>query len=151
MSGPIPNRTSDLSRERDANRNDRTPVTKGTLRPTSRPAPDSEWGNVALMAYNSLITSGISDFYQDSDWAYAWIVLSELDVYRRKGKMTDGTEYASHKPSGQMFAAIMSAMVSLGMTEGDRRRMRIELESPKEESDAEVLAIAEYANELEDF
>lgn len=93
--------------------------------------------------------SGIADFYQASDYAYAHIVFSELSVYRRKGVNREtGEEYPTHKPSGQMFQAIMSALTSLGMTEGDRRRMRIELESPAEESDAEILAIAEYEADL---
>lgn len=153
MPGPPPNRDSDLSRPRDrrgeAGGNAGIPATKGELKPVNRPAPDPDWAPVAKMAYDSLITSGMADFYQDSDWAYAWIVLSELDVYRRRGTDKDGNPYATHKPSGQMFQAIMSAMVSLGMTEGDRRRMRIELEDPKpEEEPATVLAIADYRKDL---
>lgn len=146
--GPIPNRTGDLSRERDANRDDRPPVTKGTLRNTEPWPADPDWSEFVQRVYGSLVTSGIADFYQDSDYAYAHIVMSELDTYRRKGTDRDGVPYPTHKPSGQMFQAIMSAVTSLGMTEGDRRRMRIELESPAEESDAEVLAIASYEDML---
>lgn len=163
--GPIGHRSGDLSRERDANRNNRPPVTKGALRDSVPWQPDPAWSDFTKRVYRSLMTSGIADFYQDSDWAAAHIIFSELDVYRHRapmrrkndeGKWEDVLDPATgevvklpyHKPSGQMFQAIWSALTSLGMTEGDRRRMRIELESPAEESNAEVLAIADYKADL---
>jgi hypothetical protein len=48
-----------------------------------------------------------------------------------------------------MLATIMQSMTSLGVTEGERRRMRIELESPKElETPASVTAIDTYRAQL---
>ena len=65
MPGPVPNRTTDLSRERDANRGGRPPITKGELRPVVDVlAPDEEWHPIAKHLYLSLAASGQSDFYQ---------------------------------------------------------------------------------------
>lgn len=172
MPGPIPNREADLTRPRErrgksAGKAAKT-ATRGVLKPVHRPAPDPEWGKVAKMAYKALLTSGMADFYQDSDWATAWIVLSELDVYRTKGpimvkddvtgKMVQATDadgnpmtYPTHRPSGQMFQAIMAALATLGMTEGERRRMKIELSEPVPDGpSASVTAIAAYQKELDE-
>lgn len=166
--GPIPNRDNDLARARSRKGGEaQQPATRGRLLPVTIPDPDPDWSPVTMMAYRSLLSSGMSDFYQDSDWTYAWIVLSELDAYRspvplrRKdpetGKYEDvidaetGEVVAYRKLSGQTFQAIMSALVSLGMTEGDRRRMRIELQEEKDsEASAELIAIDGYRQALEE-
>lgn len=150
--GPLPNKDSDLARSRSRKGAEAQPAaTMGVLRDVTIPDPDPEWGPVAHMLYESIKTSGIADFYQDSDWAFAFFVISEIDVYRRKGVNKEtGEEYPTHRPSGQMFAALAGAMTALGLTEGDRRRMRIELEKPKEEHDAQLYAIDSYKADLDD-
>ena len=50
----------------------------------------------------------------------------------------------THKPSAQMFAAWSSAAAELGMTEGARRRMRIEIERKPVLASAAVTAMDEY-------
>jgi uncharacterized iron-regulated protein len=48
-----------------------------------------------------------------------------------------------------MLATILQGMTSLGVTEGERRRMRIELEDPKEnETSASLVAIDTYRAQL---
>lgn len=157
MPGRIPDREENLARPRERKGSDQMSVTKGTLRPVTVPPPDPEWGHAALMLYSSLLSSGMADFYQDSDWAYAWVVISELDAYRKPAPMrekgSDGKYrdvvidgevqyYPTHKISGQMFQSLMSAMGVLGLTEGDRRRMRIELSEPDEgNEEAKILSL----------
>ena len=160
--GRVPNRSGDQAYARNVNRADRPPVTKGLLREVEPWDPDPEWPESLQRIWNSMAKSGQSDFYQESDWAYAHFVFEEMAAYRAKAPMRKKNEttgkwedvvdpetgevqfYPHHKMSGQMFQAIMSALTSLMLTEGDRRRARIELESKPEESDAEVLAIADY-------
>lgn len=166
--GPVPNKSTNLSRERDANRGGRPPVTKGQSIDAEPWPADPGWTEPLRRMWESLAQSGQASFYQASDWAYAWFVFDEVNVYRKPAPVmiTDPDDprkkrriqsvdengepefYENHKPSGQMFQAIMSALSSLGMTEGDRRRMRIELEDKPEKDDAEVLAIAEYQDLL---
>jgi len=49
---------------------------------------------------------------------------------------------ASSKRSGQMLATIMSAMSSLLVTEGDRRRVQIELARPNADDSEENTKVA---------
>ena len=139
MPGPVPNRTTDLSRERDANRGGRPPITKGELRPVVDVlAPDEEWHPIAKHLYLSLAASGQSDFYQESDWALAWSLCEDLSYYKAMGKR-----------SGQMLQTIYSAMERLLVTEADRRRVRIELTEPEnEEQDAAIMKLADYQEGL---
>ena len=147
MSGPVPNRSEDLARPRERKGGDAVPVTKGQLRPVRIPAANRDWHPIAKRFYNSLKTSGQSDFYQNSDWAFAYSVADDLSYYKKPLVNRDGEEY--YKRSGQMLQSIYAAMTSLLVTEGDRRRVRIELSAPEEEGEsAAVLAIADYRAEL---
>lgn len=81
--------------------------------------------------WNSLADSAQSKYYEPSDWEYARITLHFLD----------GLLWAN-KPSAQMAATVVSMMSNLLMTEGDRRRVRLEIE--RAGNDAEVFDIANY-------
>lgn len=163
LTGPIPNKENDLARPRERKGADVQPVTHGTLLDVTIPNPDPEWHQVVRMAWDALATSGMRDFYQNTDWAHAYIVLNELDAYLRPGidkvaSLKASKEagydvvvrYPERRLSGMTFTSIMSALTSLGMTEGDRRRMRIELEVPKEEHDAQLYAIHGYKDMLDE-
>jgi hypothetical protein len=66
--------------------------------------------------YEALRRSGQSQFYEDSDWSYAAeVVCTGLDAYHAR-------------PSAAMLTALTQAMGPLLITEGDRRRARLELE-----------------------
>ena len=148
MSGPIPNREADLARPRERKSGDVQSVTKGTLRPVKVPRAPSGWHPIAKRLFNSLKTSGQADFYQNSDWAFAYSLCDDLSYYKKPFVDRNGVEY--HKRSGQMLQAIYSALERLLVTEGDRRRVRIELHEPEDDSTpAAVLAIADYQRELE--
>lgn len=135
MPGPVPQREDKLAESR---RPGRGGVTKGTMRPAAIPDPDLEWHPIALQLYEALRDSGQSDFFQSSDWAFAFSLCDDLSYYK------NGT-----KRSGQMLQSIMSAMERLLVTEADRRRMRIELHEPKPVGvPASVTAINTYKQEL---
>lgn len=142
--GPIPNRTDDLSRERDANRGGREPVTKGqSIKSKPLPVVD-DWHTAAKNIYVGTCNSGMAEFYEASDWAMLHMLVDNLshlmDVRDETGKLP-----------AMAFSAIMSSFVSLGLTEGDRRRIRIELESkqaPEEAGDATLTVISDYRAKL---
>jgi hypothetical protein len=147
MPGPVPNRTDDLSRARNANRANRPDVIKGVLRETHIPEPDPDWHPIATRIWNGLVNSGQSDFFQDSDWAFLFSVCEDLSAYKKPLITKDGVEY--HKRSGQMLQTIYSALERLLVTEGDRRRARIELTAPEPEGpEASVTAINSYRERL---
>lgn len=138
MPGPVPNREADLARPRERNGKAVIPVTKGEARPTTVPDADPHWHPIARRLWDALSTSGQADFYQDSDWAFAFSLCEDLSHYK-----------SSMKRSGQMLQTIYSAMERLLVAEADRRRVRIELHEPDDDSEpAAVLAIADYKREL---
>lgn len=136
--GPVPNRSEDLARPRSRKGSDEQPVTKGEMKPVKVPNADRNWHPIAQRLWDSLKTSGQADFYQNSDWAFAFSLCEDLSYYKKAGKR-----------SGQMLQTIYSAFERLLVTEGDRRRVRIELTEPVPEQDsAAVVAIADYKKEL---
>jgi hypothetical protein len=136
--GPVPDREAELARPRERGGRDTQPVTKGELKPVTMPDPDPSWHPIATRLYESLRSSGQADFYQNSDWAFAVSVCDDLSHYKK-----------SLKRSGQMLQTIYSALERLLVTEGDRRRVRIELHEPDGDSEpAAVLAIADYKRDL---
>ena len=91
------------------------------------------------------MTSGQKDFYQNSDWAFAYSLCEDLSVYKSSGQYV-----GRGGRSAQMLQTIYAAMTNLLVTEADRRRVRIELEPPSpEETPAAVLAIADYREALD--
>lgn len=137
--GPLPKRTQERSRQ-DRPSDDRIPMAKGTAQ-GGDPFPIKEhWHPMATEWYQSLSDSGIAAFYERSDWATAMIVAEELTHYFNT---------STSRRSAQMLTALFSMMTSLGATEGDRRRMRIELEKPKPAiASASVTAIGDYKSKL---
>jgi hypothetical protein len=102
------------------------------------PAADPEWHKIAKDLYNSTKRSGQADFYQQSDVAMLWSLCEDLSVYKN-----------STKRSGQMLQTIYSTFSNLLITEGDRRRVRIELHEPDTGAvPASVTAIASYKEAL---
>lgn len=147
MPGPVPNRSNDLARPRERKGKEIVPVTKGEARPVKIPRADSTWHPIAKMLWDGLKTSGQADFYQNSDWAFAYSLCEDLSIYKKPLINRDGEEY--HKRSGQMLQTIYSAMERLLITEGDRRRVRIELHEPVEDGpSASDEAVAEYRRAL---
>ena len=126
--GPVPKRTESRQRrnasEVDVKRAD-------GAEDVSQPAPDPDWHPIAERLWESLGRSGQSRFYEPSDWAVAYSLMDDLSYYK-----------ASSKRSGQMLATIMSAMSSLLVTEGDRRRVQIELARPNADDSEENTKVA---------
>jgi hypothetical protein len=134
IAGPAPQR-SDQRRRRNKVDIDRAPVDTDQVYGPDAP----EWlSGLALEWYESLRTSGQAIYYTDSDWAAALIVARAIERF-------------DERPSAHMLTAILSGLGSLAATEGDRRRLRIELErqqGPDADEQAGVTAIDEWQRRL---
>lgn len=112
--------------------------------------PDEKWHPIAMSLYESVQHSGQSEFYTESDWAKCYMVCDQLSQNLKpqfvgfaedwKVITVGGEEQAVsyQKPiagvrpmNGATMNALQSAMASLGIAEGDRRRMGIELARAK--------------------
>ena len=135
MPGPIGKREAERTRRNKPENEGGVSLAKGTaLGGDPFPAKDY-WHPMATEWYKSLSESGIAAFYERSDWATAMIVAEELTHYLNT---------STSRRSAQMLTALFSMMTSLGATEGDRRRMRIELEKPQAE--IQSTGVTELAN-----
>lgn len=137
MSGPLPKRSEERRRR---NKPEGVQVTKGEMMPVTWDLePDPDWHPIAIRLYESVGTSGQSRFYQDSDWALLYSICDDLSHYKN-----------SYKRSGQMLQSIMSSLQDLAVSEGARRRIRIELVEPAAENDApaEVAIMDDYRQGL---
>lgn len=67
--------------------------------------------------YDSLPASGQSKFYEPSDWQYARVALYFADQLLK-----------SSRPSAQLLVTVNQMLSSLLVSEGDRRRVRLEVE-----------------------
>lgn len=127
-SGPIPKR-SDQRR--------RTNATPGLQQaPAARtvrvPAADKSWHPLAYDWYRSLKASGQSAFYEPSDWQTARLLAEQMSRL-----------LLSDELHASMFNTVLQGMKDLLTTEGQRRRLRLELlrESGVTESDPGVARV----------
>ena len=97
---------------------------------------DSEWHPIAIQIYESVATSGQAQYYQDSDWAILYSICEDISYYKTPtvstwvDKKTGEIKEYPKPRSGQMLASIMGSLTTLLLTEGDRRKVRMELQDP---------------------
>lgn len=140
--GPVPKRSDQRRR-----RNKTEPVAKSKGSGSKPPPTNSHWHPVARRWFQSLKKSGQSRFYEESDWATAYLLAEAISRELKPqpiGNTEDGeVVYASLPPKGASLAAWLKAMSSLLVTEGDRRRARLELQAPSEVDPQEEAAVAD--------
>lgn len=114
--GPVPKRTDQRRRPNVP----AVPVDRVERRVSSVPVPraDPGWHPVASRFYRSLARSAQSEFYEPSDWAAAWMLAESMS-----------REFEAGSPGGNTISAWLRAMTVLLVTEGDRRRLRLEVVS----------------------
>lgn len=100
------------------------------------PRPDSKWHPIARQFYESLANSGQAIWLEPSDWSVAYILAESLS--RDLNPQPIGINEETGKPvmatvplKGSSLSAYLKAFSALLVTEGDRRRLRIELERQK--------------------
>lgn len=122
--GPVPNRSGDLARPRERKGSEHKTATKGVARPATIPDADPNWHPIAARLWDAILESGQADFYESSDYAIAYSIMDDLSLYKSKDFR-----------SGNMLQVIMATLSSLLLTEGERRRVGLELEAPSSGED----------------
>lgn len=135
MPGPVPKRDAERRRRNKPETETTKVEATGTV---EAPEVGSDWHPIAVEWFESLKDSAQSMFYEPSDWATARYIAEAMSKNLQAGRL-----------SGQLFAAVMSAMTDLLTTEGARRRARMEIErAPDKSEPAGVTAIDSYRKSL---
>lgn len=116
------------------------------------PPPRRGWHPVAKAWYESLGRSGQARYYEPSDWATATLIAESIsrELKPQPVKVGETVEMVECPPKGASMAAWLRGMTSLMVTEGDRRRARVEFlrGSDGEEEGADVSELDEYRTRL---
>jgi hypothetical protein len=103
------------------------------LEPAEKPDADEDWHPLVVELYESLSKSGQKIFYEPSDWAVARLLCESMSRDLKPQWINVGTAEAPEMKQqelplkGANLSAYLKGFAVLGMTEGDRRRMSIEL------------------------
>lgn len=109
--------------------------------------PEPVWHPVAEDWYLSLTRSGQAIFYEASDWATAYLLAEQIhrNLEPRPvqvGQDSEGgpvIQWMTTPMPGTTLSALLKGMAALMTTEGERRRVRIELDR-KRQRDATAAA-----------
>lgn len=111
-----------------------------------RPPAEETWHPIARRWFESLAESGQSRFFEPSDWATAAAVAENLSRELKPkvvGTDAEGAPVIMPAPlNGAAMSAFLKACTVLLATEGDRRRMQIELQRPDAENTASTPGVA---------
>lgn len=103
------------------------------------PPASKDWHPMATRIWHAAVVSGQARFYEPSDWAVFYSLMDDLSHYKR----------ATKRPA-VLLQTIMSSLTSLLLTEGDRRRLQIELKRPDKDDEAaeDVTVMDEWRQKL---
>lgn len=132
MPGPVPNRSDQRVRRNKPE----VPVTKVTAI-GNVPIPELDLPEVTHPMvsdmYESLRHSAQARFYEPSDWQHARFTLYFVNELLWQSK-----------PSAMLLSSVNQMMTALLMTEGDRRRVRLEVERTQTDTGgAKVMSVAD--------
>lgn len=150
--GPVPKRSTQRRRQNKESK----PEKAAGAKQVKPPEPHEKWHPAAKAWYESLAESGQSAFYEPSDWATAYLIAESIS--RDLKPQVVGVNEETGEPTmavipmkGASLSAYLKAMTALMVTEGDRRRARLELErggSDPAPKPAGVTALDEYRRRL---
>jgi len=130
--GPAPKRSSERRRRNKENQAEQVAPLIATV---EIPPADESWHPIARRLYDSLAMSGQSRFYEPSDWAAAAYAAEITSRNLRQAKL---------RTSSQLAAAAWSMWSDLLVTEGMRRRARMEVERELAAKTENVTSIDDY-------
>lgn len=130
--GPVPKRSSERERRNK-------PEVEITRIEATGPVDQPELGlenphPIISDLWDSMGGSAQSEYYEPSDWQFARFTLHFANQL-----------LWNQRPSAQMFQGILSALSDLLLSEGSRRRLRMEIERNK--SQADIVDISEMFKE----
>lgn len=124
MPGPVPKRSEERVRRNKLETPIETVPMIGEVPVPDLGIPDAH--PIVIDLYNSLAESGQAKYYEPSDWQAARLLCFVLNDFLSRERL-----------SGQMLTAIQSLMSDLMITEGSRRRLRMEIDRAQAESSAD--------------
>lgn len=127
MPGPIPKRSDERIRRNKVEGLEKVTAI-GAVRRPPLDMPDAH--PVTRELYISLSDSAQSRFYEPSDWMYAKFAMHFVDNILKQSR-----------PSAQLLASVQTMLADLLVSEGARRRVRLEVE--RSDSGGDVLDVAD--------
>ena len=104
-----------------------------TLVPAPNPNPD--WGWLPRMMYDAAKRSAIRDFYEPTDWAMLFFLCQTLDdamqeqpVVIQTGPQAGEVVMVKETINGAVLGNLLKGFTNLMFSEGERRRLRLEIE-----------------------
>lgn len=137
MPGPMPSRRGELLGHRSKDHLEGKDITKlkGGMGAFKMPELPETWHPTCLMIWNSAANSPLyQQLYQPTDWAMLYTHLEDLN------------EFKSKRGSGLLAQVCYSGLSSLLLTEGERRRAKIEILNDGPPVDEDALAMDIYSN-----
>lgn len=130
VKGPIPKRSTEGHRITQARKFEHgvepVNVIADKVEP---PEPDPGWHPIAMKLWESVKQSTFTRYYEPSDWIILYSACDDLSNYKKQ-----------ERRSPTMLAAVNTMLTSLLLTEGDRRRVQIEI-NRIDESEAESAGV----------
>ncbi len=143
--GPIPDRSEERIRRNEGDPITKIPVSGVVEVPALGDVSfDGETDPMVVELYEALAESAQSKYYEPSDWQIARFAMRAINEELIASKQ-------QRKPVGAMkLTALLQLLATLLMTEGDRRRVRIEVErTPDGPVGVVIDAAAQFKNWLE--
>lgn len=135
--GPAPKREAERRRTNEpAIPIEHVEVDESSAKPVIIPEPDPMWHEVARKLWDSFPESGQSVLLEPSDWALLYVACEDLSRELKPRKVMLGNdgrgepiliEVAMPMPGGKL-TALVKLMGNLLATEGDRRRLAVEID-----------------------
>ena len=158
MPGPVPKRSEERRRRnKDGFEVEKVNLAELIAEDVEIPIAPDNWDPIARMWFESLKSSGQAIFYEPSDWMTAYLIAESIS--RDLGEQVVG-----FTPTGEVLRdvipmkgaslnAYLKGMSALMVTEGDRRKLRIELERAKakaaiEDTGSNVVGITQNRADL---
>ena len=163
MPGPVPVKDAQRRRRNKTSASDKSlshiPAEIHKLPPIEPteaiPSPSEDWHPVATQLWTAQMKSGQAQWMEPSDWAMLYFVCESIsrDLQPQFVGMTeDGEVIRDIIPvKGASMSAYLKAFSQLMMSEGERRRVRVELERERraeEMAKAKVVDIVQDRNAL---
>lgn len=130
VKGPIPKRSTEGHRITQARKFEHgvepVNVIADKVEP---PEPAPGWHPIAMKLWESVKQSTFTRYYEPSDWIVLYSACDDLSNYKKQ-----------ERRSPTMLAAVNTMLTSLLLTEGDRRRVQIEI-NRIDESEAESAGV----------
>lgn len=135
MPGPVPKRSQERRRRnKGGDAGMEVETLEVDLGEVVAPEPRPWWEDTVKEFFTSFIDSAQSQFYEPSDWQVLMMVCEQLDrevkpkpIVTGEGENQTVTMMRVPMPGSKM-TSILKALSTLMATEGDRRKLRLEIE-----------------------